>query len=74
MALGTPNSILVLVILIYSSPPIFIEIGPKLPKFAIEEGWCGGWGGLKIGPATPSVHFKRFPPKLTSIKSFVEIG
>jgi len=35
MALGTPNSILVLVILIYTSPPIFIKIGPKLPKFAI---------------------------------------
>jgi len=31
MAPGTPNSILVL---IYTSPPIFIKIGPKLPKFA----------------------------------------
>ena len=35
MAPGTPNSISVLVILIYTSPPIFIKIGPKLPKFAI---------------------------------------
>ena len=35
MALGTPNSILVLVILIYTFPPIFIKIGPKLPKLAI---------------------------------------
>ena len=31
----TPNFILLLVILIYTSPPIFIKIGPKLPKFAI---------------------------------------
>ena len=30
MAPGTPNSILVLVILIYTYPPIFIKIGPKL--------------------------------------------
>ena len=35
MALGTPNFILLLVILIYTSPPIFIQIGPKLTKFAI---------------------------------------
>ena len=35
MAAGTPNFILLLVILIYTSPPIFIKIGPKLPKFAI---------------------------------------
>ena len=32
---GTPNFILLLVILIYTSPPNFIEIGPKLIKFAI---------------------------------------
>ena len=31
----TPNFILLLVILIYTSPPNFIEIGPKLTKFAI---------------------------------------
>ena len=31
----TPNFILLLVILIYTFPPNFIEIGPKLPKFAI---------------------------------------
>ena len=31
----TPNFILLLVILIYTSPPIFIKIGPKLPKLAI---------------------------------------
>ena len=43
MAPGTPNSILVLVILIYTSPPIFIKIGPKLPKLAIRVvfGWVG---------------------------------
>ena len=35
MAPGTPNFILLLVILIYTSPPIFIKIGPKLPKLAI---------------------------------------
>ena len=35
MAQGTPNSISVLVILIYTSPPIFNQIGPKLPKLAI---------------------------------------
>ena len=35
MAPGEPNSILLLVILIYTSPPNFIEIGPKLTKFAI---------------------------------------
>ena len=37
MAPGTPNFILLLVILIYTSPPIFIKIGPKLPTFAIGE-------------------------------------
>ena len=31
----TPNFILLLVILIYTFPPNFIEIGPKLPKLAI---------------------------------------
>ena len=35
MAPGLPNFILVLVILPYTSPPIFIKIGTKLPKFAI---------------------------------------
>ena len=35
MAPGTQNSISVLVILIYTSPPNFIKIGPKLTKFAI---------------------------------------
>ena len=35
MAPGTPNFILLLFILIYTSPPIFIKIGPKLTKFAI---------------------------------------
>ena len=35
MAPDTPNLILLLVILIYTSLPIFIKIGPKLPKFAI---------------------------------------
>ena len=47
MALGTPNSILVLVILIYTSPPIFIKIGPKLPKFAI--GGVFGVVGMVLG-------------------------
>ena len=32
---GTPNFILLFVILIYTSPPNFIKIGPKLPKFDI---------------------------------------
>ena len=36
MALGTPNFIFLLVILTYTSPPIFIKIGPKLTKFAIR--------------------------------------
>ena len=35
MAPGSPNFISLLVILIYTFPPIFIKIGPKLPKFAI---------------------------------------
>ena len=34
---GIPNFILLSIILIYTSPPIFIEIGPKLTKFAIGE-------------------------------------
>ena len=34
MAPATPNFILLLVILIYTSPTIFIKIGSKLPKFA----------------------------------------
>ena len=32
---GTPNFILLLVILIYTSQPNFIKIGPKLTKFDI---------------------------------------
>ena len=32
---GTSNFILTLVILIYTSPPNFIKIEPKLTKFAI---------------------------------------
>ena len=43
MALGTPNFILLLVILIYTSPSIFFEIRPKLPKFAIEVVFGEGW-------------------------------
>ena len=35
MTPGTQNFILLLVILIYTSPSIFIKIGQKLPKFAI---------------------------------------
>ena len=35
MAPSAPNFNLLLVILIYTSPPIFIKIGPKLPKSAI---------------------------------------
>ena len=35
MAPGAPNSILLLVILNYTSPPIFIKIGPKLAKLAL---------------------------------------
>ena len=47
MALGTPNSSLVLVILVYTSPPIFIKIGPKLSKLAI--GVVVGWVGRVVG-------------------------
>ena len=35
MVPGTPNFISLLVILIYTYPPILIQIGPKLPKFAL---------------------------------------
>ena len=35
MALGTPNFILLLIILIYTSPPNLSKNGPKLTKFAI---------------------------------------
>ena len=35
MAPGTPNYILLLVIQIYTSPPIFFSIGPKLAKLAL---------------------------------------
>ena len=31
------------------SPPSFIQIGSKLPKFVFLGGW-GGWGGLNIPP------------------------
>ena len=47
MALGTPNFILLLVILIYASPPNFSQIGPKLPKLAI--GVVFGWVGRVVG-------------------------
>ena len=46
MTPGTPNFILHLVILIYISPPIFIKMGPKLPKLAIgglSGRWVVGW-------------------------------
>ena len=36
MTPGTPNFISLLVILIYTSPPIFIQIGLKLSKVAIR--------------------------------------
>ena len=35
MTPGTPNFILLLVILIYTSSPIFIKIGPKLAKLVL---------------------------------------
>ena len=35
MAPGSPNFILLLVILIYAFPPIFIKIEPKLAKLAL---------------------------------------
>ena len=35
MGPGTPNFILLLVIVIYTSPPIFTKIGPKLAKLAL---------------------------------------
>ena len=35
MAPGTPNFIFLLVILIYTCPLIFIQIVPKLAKFAL---------------------------------------
>ena len=41
------NFILLFVILIYTSPPNFIEIGPKLTKFAI--GVVIGWVGRVVG-------------------------
>ena len=47
MAPGTPNFILLLVILIYTSPPIFIQIGPELPKLAI--GGAFGVVGRVVG-------------------------
>ena len=74
MAQKTPNFILLLVILIYTSPPIFIKIGPKLTKFAIGVVFGQVGRVVKIGPAPPSAHFMRIPPKLTSIPIFVKIG
>ena len=47
MAPGTPNFILLLVILVYTSPPIFIEIGPKFAEFAI--GMVFGVVGRGVG-------------------------
>ena len=35
MAPGTPNFFFLLVILIYTPPPNFIKIGPKMTKFAL---------------------------------------
>ena len=47
MAPGTPNFILLLVILIYTSPPIFIIIRPRLTKFVI--GMVFGYVGRVVG-------------------------
>ena len=47
MVSGTPNSILLLVILIYTSPLIFIKIEPKLPRLAI--GVVFGYVGRVVG-------------------------
>ena len=44
---GTPNFILLLVILIYISPPIFNKIGPKLPNLAIRV--VVGYVGRVVG-------------------------
>ena len=47
-----------LITLYHTSPPSFIQIGPKLPKFLTRSGFGvgreSGWGGLnnKHGPDT----------------------
>ena len=48
-----PYADILLLTLNYTSPPSFIRIGPKLPKFLIWGGFGvgreGGWGGLNMG-------------------------
>ena len=59
------NFILLLVILIYTSP-IFIKIGPKLPKFAIGGflGWLVGWLGWSENWPSPTIgSFYAYPSK-----------
>ena len=41
MAPGTPNFILLSLTLLYTSPPIFSQIGPKLPKLALGVVFAG---------------------------------
>ena len=55
-------------------PTNFHQNRTKIAKVCPEGGFWGGWGGLKIDPAPPSAHFKCFPPKRTSIPSFIKIG
>ena len=63
MTPGTPNFILLLVILIYTSPPIFIKFGPKLPKFALGVvfGVVGSRPLPGPGPGTAKIRFWAYP-------------
>ena len=58
---------ILLISLNYTSPPSFIQIGPKLAKFLIQGGFgvigVGGWGGLNIGWTLYVFLFSCFPPK-----------
>ena len=50
----------------HTSPPIFSQIGLKLPKFLIQGGLgVGGWGGLNIGQTL--FFFSCIPPKVASM-------
>ena len=64
MVPGTPNLISLLVILIYTSPPIFIKIGPKFLS-GWFSGWLVGWLGWSENGPSPTIRsFYAYPSKI----------
>ena len=59
---------ILLVTLNCTSPPSFIQIGPKFPKLVVRGGFwvggVGGWGGINMGLTTHVLLFRCVSPKI----------